>query len=144
MGKSRHSEAKHLVQGHTTSWWQGWDLNPSSHSEIISLKKNNNLFICLILVALGLCCCTPAFYSCSEWGLLLVAAHRLLTAAASLVGSTGSRPTGFSSCSTQAHSYGHTEFRSPRRVGSSQIRDRRRVPCIGRRIPIHCTIREVL
>ena len=33
---------------------------------------------------------------------------------------------------------------APRHVGSSQIRDRTHVPCIGRRILNHCTSREVL
>ena len=34
---------------------------------------------------LGLCCCTGAFSSCSEWGLLFVAVRGLLTVVASLV-----------------------------------------------------------
>ena len=33
---------------------------------------------------------------------------------------------------------------APRHVGSSQTRDRTRVPCIGRRILNHCATREVL
>ena len=33
---------------------------------------------------------------------------------------------------------------APRYVGSSRIRDRTRVPCIGRRILNHCATREVL
>ena len=37
------------------------------------------------LSALGLRCSARAFFSCVEWGLLFVAAHRLLIAAASLV-----------------------------------------------------------
>ena len=43
-----------------------------------------NLFI-LFLAVLGLCCCTWAFSSCGERGLLSVAMHRLLIAVASLV-----------------------------------------------------------
>ena len=42
------------------------------------------LFIYLLAV-LGLRCCARAFSSCSEWGLLFDAVHRLLTAVASLV-----------------------------------------------------------
>ena len=42
-----------------------------------------NLFI--YLVALGFRCCTQAFSSCSELGLLVVAVCRLLIALASLV-----------------------------------------------------------
>ena len=37
------------------------------------------------LVVLGLCCCSRAFSSCNEWGLLSVAVLGLLIAAASLV-----------------------------------------------------------
>ena len=44
-----------------------------------------NLFIYLFLAALGLCCCTPAFFSCGEWGLLFVEVRGLLIAVASLV-----------------------------------------------------------
>ena len=49
------------------------------------LKKLIYLFIYLFLAALGLCCCTWAFSSCSEWGLLFVAVCGLLIAVASLV-----------------------------------------------------------
>ena len=37
------------------------------------------------MAALGLCCCAWAFFSCSEQGLLFVAARGLLIAVASLV-----------------------------------------------------------
>ena len=47
-----------------------------------------NLFI-LFWAALGLHCCTQAFSSCSEWGLLFVAVHGLLIAVASLVAEHG-------------------------------------------------------
>ena len=43
------------------------------------------LFIILFLAALGLCCCTRAFSSCSEQGLLFVAVCGLLIEVASLV-----------------------------------------------------------
>ena len=43
------------------------------------------LFFNLFLAALGLRCCVWAFSSCGEWGLLIIAMHRLLTAVASLV-----------------------------------------------------------
>ena len=45
----------------------------------------NFFFFNLFLAALGLCCCTRAFSSCGEQGLLFIAVHRLLTAVASLV-----------------------------------------------------------
>ena len=47
------------------------------------------LFMYLFLAALGLCCCTLAFSSCGEQGLLFVAVHGLLIAVASLVGEHG-------------------------------------------------------
>ena len=43
------------------------------------------LFTYLFLAALGLHCCTQAFSSPGEQGLLFVAVHRLLIAVASLV-----------------------------------------------------------
>ena len=50
-----------------------------------------NKFIYLFLAALGLCCCTRAFSSCGEWGLLFVAVRVLL-----LLQSMGSRSAGSS------------------------------------------------
>ena len=50
------------------------------------------LFIYLIylsLAVLGLHCCTWAFSSCGEWGLLFVVVHGLLIAVASLVAEHG-------------------------------------------------------
>ena len=47
------------------------------------------LFICLFLAALGLRCCTQAFFSCGERGLLFVAVRGLLIAEASLVAEHG-------------------------------------------------------
>ena len=46
-------------------------------------------FIYSFLAALGLCCCTWAFSSCCERGLLFVAVHELLIAVASLVAEHG-------------------------------------------------------
>ena len=43
------------------------------------------LFIYLFVAALGLRCCTRAFSSCGERGLLFVAVHGLLIAVASLI-----------------------------------------------------------
>ena len=49
-----------------------------------------NLFIYLfILAVLGLCCCSWAFSSCGEQGLLFVAVHGLLIVVASLVAEHG-------------------------------------------------------
>ena len=47
------------------------------------------IYLFLFLAALGLRCCTWAFSSCGERGLLFVAVHRLLIAVASLVAELG-------------------------------------------------------
>ena len=49
----------------------------------------NIYFFNLFLAALGLCCCTRAFFSCVEWELLFVAVRRLLIVVASLVAEHG-------------------------------------------------------
>ena len=59
------------------------------------------LFIYLCLAALGLRCCTWAFSSCGEWGLLFLAVRGLLSGGLSLLWSMGSRHMGFSSCGMQ-------------------------------------------
>ena len=46
-------------------------------------------YLNLFMAALGLCRCTRAFSSCSEWGLLFVAVRGLLIAVASLVAEHG-------------------------------------------------------
>ena len=60
-----------------------------------------------------------------------------------------SRRGGFSRGGAQAlgpwaQQWWHTVFVAPPHVGSSWTRDRTCVPCIGRRILIHYTTREVL
>ena len=49
---------------------------------------------------------------------------------------------GFSGHRTQAP--GHRGLVAPRRMGSSRIRDRTQVPCIGRWVLNHWTTREAL
>ena len=46
-------------------------------------------FIYLFLAEFGLRCCTWAFSSCGEWGLVFVAVHGLLLVVASLVAEHG-------------------------------------------------------
>ena len=62
--------------------------------------KNKFILFDLFLAALGPRCCTPAFSSCGERGLLFVVVHGLLIAVASLVAEHGLW--GFSSCGTWA------------------------------------------
>ena len=66
------------------------------NSEAISQNKEDEgeegrffLFIYLFLAALSLRCCTQAFSSCGERGLLFVVVRRLLIAVASLVAEHG-------------------------------------------------------
>ena len=48
-----------------------------------------NLFVCLFLAALCLCCCARASSTCGEWGLLFVVVRGLLIAVAFLVAEHG-------------------------------------------------------
>ena len=57
---------------------------------------------------------------------------------------SGSRYTGFSSCSTWAQQVWHIGLVALQHAVSSQTRDRTHVPYIGRRTLIHCTTRQVL
>ena len=59
------------------------------------------LFSCLLLAALGLCCCEWAFSSCGERGLLRCSAQ-VSRCSGFFFWSTGSRRSGFSSCSMPA------------------------------------------
>ena len=61
-------------------------MGPITHSFFfIILRAFKKILFILFLAALGLCCCTQAFSSCGERGLLFVAVCRLLTVVASLV-----------------------------------------------------------
>ena len=53
---------------------------------ILIFKNLLFIYLFLFLAALGLCCCTCAFSSCGEWGLLFVAVRGLLIAVASRCG----------------------------------------------------------
>ena len=68
--------------------------------------------------------------SCGELWLLFVAVRGLLTARVSLV-------------EHRLQELGHTGSVAPGLVESSWTRDRTRVPGIARRIPVHCSTREV-
>ena len=62
------------------------DKNIVSILNFLKLKtQEKNLFIYSFFAALGLSCCTWAFSSCSERGLLFVAVRGLLLAMASLL-----------------------------------------------------------
>ena len=73
---------KQKVAGYSirTTWWQGDRLGGCALYLFIYL---------LFLAALGLRCCTRAFSSCGERGLLFVVVRGLLIAVASLVAEHG-------------------------------------------------------
>ena len=87
--------------------WTKWH-SPQSHQNLrinifINLIFKKNLFIYyLFLAVLGLHCCTPAFSSCGERGLLFVAVCSFSLLWLLLLRSMGSRRLGFSSCGTRA------------------------------------------
>ena len=115
-------------------------------------------FIYLVLAVLGIRCCTWAFSSCGEWGLLFLAVRGLLIAVTSLVVEHGLQVRGLqqlqhtgsvvvarrlSSCGSWAQQLWCTGLVAPRHVGSPWSMDQTRVPSTGRRILNHCTSREV-
>ena len=95
------------------------------------------VFVFLFLVALSFCCCVNSFPCCSKWGLLLLVVHR------------ASHWGAFCSCIAQALEHRCQQLWcmglvAVQHVDSSWTRDGTHLPFIGRGIPIHCTIREVL
>ena len=93
------------------------------------------LIIILFLAVLGLRFCARAFSSCGKAGATL---HR---------GVWVSHYRGLSCCGAQApdaqaQQFWLTGLVAPRHVGSSQMRARTHVPCIGRWILNHCATRE--
>ena len=94
----------------------------------------------LFILALGLLCCTWTFSSCSKWGLLFVVVPGLLITVSSLVEQRRE-----SVRASVAAACGLSSWDTPALwpVESSRTRDWTRVPCTDRRIPAHCTTREV-
>ena len=102
-----------------------------------------NLFILFYLAVLGLHCCARAFSSAASGGYSSLWCAGFSLRWLLLLWSTGSRCAGFSSCGTHAQQLWCMGLGAPWQVGSSRIRDRTCVPCIGRRILNHCDTREV-
>ena len=105
------------------------------------------LLLACLLAALGLRCCTQAFSSRREWGLLFTAVYGPLIAVASLVAEHEVQAHGFQKLwhmgSVAAARGLWVQAQQLWRkgllvalwhVGSSQTRARTRVPCIGRQI----------
>ena len=93
----------------------------------------NVLFICVLLAVLGLRGCAWASCGFRKWGLLFLEMHTLIIAVAALLE--------LSYCGLQQSWC--TVSVAPRRVESSQTRDRTCVPWIIRRILNHWTTRKV-
>ena len=96
----------------------------------------------LFLAALGLQGCTREFYSCREQR--LPSRHSAWAACCDGFPCCGAQRLGARASPAAASGLSSCGTVSPRHVGSSRTRGQARVPCIGRRILIHCTIREVL
>ena len=109
-------------------------LSTSLQLEFLNLLKLINY---LFLAALGLHCCTQAFSSCGERGLLFVVVLGLLIVVASLFVEHRLQ-------TSRLQQLWCTGLVAPRQVGSSQTRARTHVPCIGRQILNHCATRETL
>ena len=91
---------------------------------------------------LGLCCCTGSPLVAESGGLSLVAAHRLLTVAASLVAELGSRVHGLQELRLlglehRLSGLWHMGLVVLQPVGSSRTRGRTHIPYIGRQIIYH-------
>ena len=99
------------------------------------------LFVCLVLAALGLPCCT-SFLQLLQAGAALHCSAQASHCGGFSLRSTGSRRTGFSSCGTRAQQLWCMGLVVPGHVGSSRTRARTCVPCIGRWILNHCATRE--
>ena len=103
---------------------------------VLWMYLNKYFYFCL-----GLRCFAWAFSSCRKQGLLLVAVHRLLTVAASLVehglSSVRARLLRLWGSRAQARWLWHLVSVALRHVGSSRVRDPTCVSCTGRRILYH-------
>ena len=107
-------------------------------------------FFFFFLAALGLRCCTRAFSSWGEWGLLFIVVSGLLIVVASPVEEDG--PQGAWASVVAARGLSICNAWALGRCGSVVVvhglscsvatRDQTRVPCIGRQILNHCATRE--
>ena len=153
-----------LSQGTQT---QGWSRPRSFVTEVTMRKKKTyleplsvrifffNNFIYLFLAVLGLPCWEGFSLAAPSGGYSLVAVQASQCRGVSCRGAWALRHKGFSSCSMwalQVQLLGsraqvqlwRAGFVAPWHVGSSQIRDRTRVSCIGRQILCHWATWEAL
>ena len=106
------------------------------------MQNTEFFFNYLFLAVWGLPCCTWAFSSCGERGLLLVAMRGLLIAVASPVAENGLQAHRLQLLWHTGSALWSTGPGAPRHVGSSQTRAQTRVPCPGRRALNHRATRE--
>ena len=100
-------------------------------------KKGSFYFYLFIIVGRAGSSLQQALFSnCGKWDLPPRCSAQASVAVASLVAERGLRGSGLSSCGSgsraQAQRLCRTGLAAPRHVGSSQIRDRTLVSCIGR------------
>ena len=118
--------------------------------DLLPIKKKYLIWSHWVFVAMH----RLSFFSCGEWGLLFNVVLGLLTVVASLLQSTVSRHSGFSSCKTwaqklwlmspsaQAQTLWLMGLAVPRHVESSQTCNQTHVPCVGRWILTHVPPRK--
>ena len=92
---------------------------------------------------LGLLCCSRAFSSYCERGLLFFAVHRLLISMASPVEEHRLQVHGLQQLQQAGSVVVAFKLSCSAEQGISQIRGQTYVPCIGRWILIHCTTKGV-
>ena len=89
-------------------WWLQGSQRRCSFQSFLKKKKTVYIFGCLCMCWIFAACCCPGFSLVATNGdSSRVAAHGLLTAVASLVGSTDCRRMGFNSCTTWAQQLWH-------------------------------------
>ena len=97
----------------------------------------------LFLFVLGLHCYAQAFSNCGEWGLFFIAMHGFLIAVASLVEHGLQLLQHMGSVVVACKPWSTGSVVVLWLVESFWTRDQTSVPCIDRRILIHCTTRAV-
>ena len=73
------------LEGRNETWITITVIIPAIYMEFYSSQGTPQIFFFFFVAALGLCCCTQAFSSCGEWGLLFLVVQSLLITVASLV-----------------------------------------------------------
>ena len=101
-------------------------------------------FYLFILASVGLCCCTWAFSSCGEQGLIFTAVAQASHCRGFPCCGALALDTGASIIASHGLSSWGSGLVAQQHVGSSLTRDQTLVPHNGRQTSNHCTTREAL